>query len=755
MARSLLKLADLVALPFGNTPADARSVSTSSMKPCDSGYSSDIDQGTIISLSSISGACPNKHLDKLQSSNRPKKDPDRITVRHEHMLYGGLALSILGLIDKNLITPVVMGMAGAALLIPIFRPTIGLERVLDLSAFRFQSKREAEVRDVAENIGLQEFKNINREVIVYLDRETVEYVERHVIEYVDCDVIQYIERDVIREVEKPVHHYIVKTEIIEKPVTRFETVFVQTPTPDHVDAGVQANFTPKTPITKEMPVPRVEQKKEGQTEKKDRKHRGGKKHRKQHTTNRVSSTITASPIDPTSTLAATSGLEDISTSGETPVKEEISSTSDVEIQPIFIRTTAAQKEGMRIAQEARDRTRKPGGIPPRVKIVKDEQETDLPLHEHDTLRDLMARRVAEMDAADQEYLPMPQPYPGSHATRQKFDPLFAVRDSFSHYGQQLPNPHTWGETPIKHLFVSITVKGAWLYLTPEASYVFRWHVKNSVWYCEDYGFGFYQTEREVKKAPLFQYFYADLTVPNRGEKVTGVRRSGRTEGPFWAQAIADCAAELEKNMSAEQKAQRAAQKMQQEAYEQQIKAEEFKRHFQQQEDQWRADRPAPHMPKQFDGNNPSFRAARENYHRAHPQSQQTPQMPKQSGYNNAQYNTAQEPRQAPQMPKQGGYNNAQDRNLQQAPQMPKQFDFNGAQYRPAQPPQKGASPQSRPKARAHAPPRAPKVTLQQTAAEDARKAAERVASWASAERMAGFTRTAEERAEARFREKKS
>lgn len=191
------------------------------------------------------------------------------------MLYGGLALSVLGLIDKNLIVPVVMGMAGAALLIPLVRPTIGLERGLDLFAFRVQWKHEVDVQHVVEYV--------DREVINYINRETVAYVERDVIKYVDCDVIQYIDRDVV-EVEKPIHHYIVKTEIIEKPVTRIDTIFVQTPTPVYIDAGVQANtmedlanFTPKILITQDLLVPPVEQKTDGQIEKKNRKHRAGKK----------------------------------------------------------------------------------------------------------------------------------------------------------------------------------------------------------------------------------------------------------------------------------------------------------------------------------------------------------------------------------------------------------------------------------------------------------------------------------------------
>jgi hypothetical protein len=697
MARSLLKLADLVALPFGNTIVHARPASTPSPKLCDSGYSSEDEQGTLSSLPTISGICPNTKTDdpdKLQSSHRPKKDPDRIVIRHEHMLYGGLALCFLALIDKNVIAPVVTGIAGAALLVPLFRPKIGLEQVLDLSAFEIQWKREVKVRDI------------------------IEYIGREAVEYVDREVIQYVDRDVVKEVDNPVHHYIIKTEIIEKPITRTESIFMEIPKPVYANTGVQtdaieklASFSPKLAITEDSPLEQetaanevlrvvsVELKMNEQTEKKNRKHRAGKKHRKQKTASLVfaeTPTIAASPVGRTSTFAATQIVEEVSKLYKAPINEKISSvsleedsgvaasapsTTDASIQAVFIRTTAAQNEGMRIAQEARDRTRKPGGIPSRIEKVKDERETDLPPHEHDTYKDLVFRTMAEMKEADHKYLTMPPPGRGSPATQQGFDRDTAIRDTFFYRGQELQNPHTWGETPIKHLFVSISVKGVWLYVTPEASYVFRWHVENSVWYCEDYGFGFHQTELKAKKEPLFEYFYADLTVPNDDVKATGARRVGSPEGPFWAQAVADCAAEVKKQMKAEQKAQKAAQKMQQEAYEQQTKAEQFKLYAQQQEEEWRAERQAPHMPRQFDQNNPSFKAAQENYRRAPPQSQQTPQMPKQGDYDNTQYGAAQ-------------------------------------QY------QQDTFPQSRPKARPRARARAPKTTPQQTASGHARRVPE-------------------------------
>ncbi|KAH3912878.1 hypothetical protein HBH56_108710 [Parastagonospora nodorum] len=730
MARSLLNLADLVALPFGNAIEHARSASKSSPKLCDSGYSSENDQGILSSLTMISGTCPNKHADKLQPSDRPEKKNDCIVIRHEHMLYGSLALSILGLIDKNLIAPVVMGMAGVALLIPLILPTIGLEQVLDLSAFRFQWKREMEVRDVVEYVDREVLKEVekpvyhevvkyvDREVVQFVDREAVKYLDREVVNYVDREVIKYVNRDVIKEVEKSVHYYIIKTEIVEKSATRAETIFTETPTPAYANAGVQvdgmeysSSFTRKVAITEGLPVERktvtnevlpvasVEQNMDGQPKKNNRKHRAGKKQRKQKTASLVSAetlTITAPPVDQTSTSAATKIVEEVLTTYETPINEKISSvsleedsgvaasapsTTDADIQSIFIRTTAAQNEGMRIAQEARDRTRKPGGIPPQIEKVKDERETDLPPHEHDTYKDLVFRTVADMNAADQEYLTMPPPGRGSPATQQGFDRNTAIRDTFFFRGEELQNPHTWGETPIKHLFVSIPVKGVWLYVTPEASYVFRWHVENSVWYCEDYGFGFHQTELKAKTEPLFEYFYADLTVPNEDVTANGARRVGSPEGPFWAQAVADCAAEVKKQMKAEQKSQEAAQEMQQEIYEQQIKAKQFKLHVHQQEEQRRAACPAPQMPKQFDQDNPAFRTAQQkwNEHRASRQSQQTPQMPKQGDYDDAQYWNAQQSQQS-------------------------------------------TPPQSRPKARTRA--RAPKMTPQQTGSEHARKAAE-------------------------------
>jgi hypothetical protein len=166
-----------------------------------------------------SGRCANifqDHRPQDSIAGTPKKDPDRVVIPHEHLLYG--IIMILGaiIIDKKLLIPVIAALALVISVLPVFTPLTDVERLFDLSAFRVDWKPKVEIID---HDVIKEIKKPVEHVVtntVYIDKP-IEVVK-------EVEVIKEVEKPVDREVVKLVPEYIVKTETVHKYIVKTEVV---------------------------------------------------------------------------------------------------------------------------------------------------------------------------------------------------------------------------------------------------------------------------------------------------------------------------------------------------------------------------------------------------------------------------------------------------------------------------------------------------------------------------------------------------
>jgi hypothetical protein len=723
--QSLIAVVNIGMMPFETTHYNvtytpinsnrARSVSTASTdttpsKQCDSGYNSDTEQqgqGKRVPTATTSRRRDNKPLDpqdklQLQPQDKlarpPKKDQNRVTIRHEHMLYGILVLFVLGCIDKNLLVPSIMALVVAAVMVSFFVADLELERVLDLSAFHVQWKREVEVSD--------------REVVTEVEKPVHHYLIK--TEVVEKPMNYYLVTEV--EVQKNVYHH---STVVEKPITKIKTIFVDKPTPAYADAEVQvdtteelAKGTPMVTAKKMSPAAQDEQAK-----KKRRGHRGGKKARKQKaatSTAGQTSKITTTSVDQESSSATLGEQHDIlqtatpasiedtstttSTRGNTDTEATASRSSSkaAEFQCTSVRTTAGQEHGMRDAQTARNRMRKPGTKPSYVvEPIKDETEHDID-RSHIPFETLEDRRKTKEQGFHQKrsiYPSMPPARPGSAATRPGFDPYeYVYATCFNDRGEEVYNPMAWKETKTPNIFVSTSLEGTWLFSTADSvPYTFIWNQEHQTWFCNEYGIGVYENNPEDKCEQPFHFFHADLSVPCGDPATYGparMKEGGKNPGPYWVETVKECVAATMKHFEENRKLYEEEQKKRLE--EEQIRARASK------EQQRRREEGARKM------------AAEAKRIKKMQDAQRAPKIPTQGHCASEQHRVSQQ---------------FQERVQQlQREEAAKQGKEDSTQYRTTEQPQQRASQQ--PPQGAH-----PHMTLQQAAEEHKRRVAEELETW--------------------------
>jgi hypothetical protein len=134
---------------------------------------------------------------------------------------------------------------------------------------------------------------------------------------------------------------------------------------------------------------------------------------------------------------------------------------------------------------------------------------------------------------EETFMCMPAPQPGSVAFNPGYNGDWSLcQTALEHF--------KWAETAKKWIYVSPTVPGSWLIVTPQGNYVCQWHASLHVWWCEDHGFGFNEISPEdVDEETLetCRSFAGDINKPTP-DMIGPDRTAKNIAGPYWHEAVA-------------------------------------------------------------------------------------------------------------------------------------------------------------------------------------------------------------------------
>ncbi|KAH7083751.1 hypothetical protein FB567DRAFT_604819 [Paraphoma chrysanthemicola] len=208
---------------------------------------------------------------------------------------------------------------------------------------------------------------------------------------------------------------------------------------------------------------------------------------------------------------------------------------------LSVTTTREQDAGMRLSAIMRNRVRrKPIHASDReVTPIKDNIVAEIN-RDHAPYLTIVEINTADLLKLQQNpvYLELPPPAPHCPATAPGYDPhYYASPIMIDPTGTRMvDNYYRWAETSVKGVFVSGTFYGQWLIRTPKASWYCVWSPQNQIWFCPEYGYGFYENEPEENAQ--FQVVYGDITQPD--PNMIGPARTGSCpKGPYWQAAITD------------------------------------------------------------------------------------------------------------------------------------------------------------------------------------------------------------------------
>jgi hypothetical protein len=422
----------------------------------------------------VSGARHGAHPHEQSNSVSKKKDT-HIAIRGNTLLYIIIALLVLYIVDKELLILPAVVLALAVSLTPILAPPHYVEGILDLSAFQVDWSTKTEVR--------------NEAIIKYIEVEkpTKAMSERN---YKDAQT-QFEEDD--------------------KPVIIDEAALTSS-----VDSEDFGTLTDATTLS-EMEY--------GDRETMEAKEAASEK-----------SFVLTYIVMPLTTKHVDQGTS-------TAPKEDASSSTQT-MNGTFVTATAAQEAEMRHSQAMRDRSLRPGIHPSQRAekwieddIVEEINRANFPIPDLTTLKHQEVMKDIE-DAHHAPFPAMPAPRPGSKATQPNYIPWNSANDRVIHNGHILPSAEYfgWVQTAQSNVYFSAHFAGHWLVHAGSVFYCFIWSPGFQMWWCDDYGFGFYETGDQDEP---YHFFYGDAANPT--ENMMGPNRVHPSDaaGPYYEDAKAD------------------------------------------------------------------------------------------------------------------------------------------------------------------------------------------------------------------------
>jgi hypothetical protein len=259
-----------------------------------------------------------------------------------------------------------------------------------------------------------------------------------------------------------------------------------------------------------------------------------------------------------STAVPQSDHADAHNAASTPTQDGQDSSSQ-NVRGTFVPITAAQDKEMRRSQALRDRVRRPG-IHPSQRVIKEIEDdvgyeierSGVPFpcamhsgscHHGDFPRakDVkIDQNTKKADINEATFMVMPEPQPGSEASKPGYDGGWSVHPLILENGMLQENPFKWVETTKKWVYASLEFPGAWLIVTPKGNYVFQWHASLHVWWCEDHGFGFNEISPEdvdEENPETCRFFAGDINRPTP-DMIGPDRTAKNIAGPYWHEAVA-------------------------------------------------------------------------------------------------------------------------------------------------------------------------------------------------------------------------
>jgi hypothetical protein len=210
--------------------------------------------------------------------------------------------------------------------------------------------------------------------------------------------------------------------------------------------------------------------------------------------------------------------------------------SSQKVRGIFVPITAAQDKEMRRSQALRDRVRR-AGIHPFQRVIKEIEDGmgyEIERSNFPSAKDFKIEQNEQKAKHNEEtFMCMPAPQPGSVAFNPGYNSDWSLCETaLEHF--------KWAQTAKKWIYVSPTVPGCWLIVTPQGNYVCQWHASLHVWWCEDHGFGFNEISPEdvnEENPDTYRFFAGDINKPT--PNMIGLDRTAKNvAGPYWHEAVA-------------------------------------------------------------------------------------------------------------------------------------------------------------------------------------------------------------------------
>jgi hypothetical protein len=411
-----------------------------------------------------------------QSHPISEKKDSQINIRGNTLLCIIIALLVLYIVDKELLILPAMALGLAASLTPILAPPQYVEGILDLSAFRIDWSTKTEVR-----------------------YETI-------IKYVE------VEKPTKAMSERNYKNARTQSEEDVKPVIIDEAA--STSSVDSEDFGTLTDATTMSEMEYGDRETSMEAKEAALEE----------------------SFVLTDIAMPLATKYVDQGTS-------TAPKEDASSSTQT-MNGTFVTATAAQEAEMRHSQAMRDRPHRPGihssqRAEKRIEdnIVEEVNRANFPIPDLTTLKHQEVMKDIE-DAHHAPFPAMPAPRPGSKATQPNYIPWNSANDRVIHNGHILPSAEYfgWVQTAQANVYFSAHFAGHWLVHANSVFYCFIWSPGFQMWWCDDYGFGFYETGDQDEP---YHFFYGDAANPT--ENMMGPNRVHPSDaaGPYYEDAKAD------------------------------------------------------------------------------------------------------------------------------------------------------------------------------------------------------------------------
>jgi hypothetical protein len=391
------------------------------------------------------------------------------TIRHEQLLYVCIAIPLTYIVDKELLVLPLIGLALFATIVFLLAPVAHVQRMLGPTFLNIEWTAK---KDVQSQHG---------EVDKGMEAEEQDHHHHRCIDAVDT------KQDLVSIVQVVYEDAQVQTEALREP--------------DYVDqmTSTKAAQYESQAVQTEEPSP---------------------------ASSRYDDQETTAPLD----------------------SDKIASTQTSD--KAFLPATTEQHTMKHHPGTLRTRVRRPGIHPserPAPTPIIDNEEIDLA--RQFSIPTVAAKTAADVkDLEDADVFPvMPASAPGSPATQPGFDPWKHVRATIVlSDGIEVPNTHNWIETTRKHVYVSKAAiqsvvdgvpqyyhHGLWLIVTESGAYVCQWLSQNSIWWCEEHGFGF--CEEDSGSTEPIRAFYGDPYSGDAG--MIGPQRTKGLAGPYYHDAL--------------------------------------------------------------------------------------------------------------------------------------------------------------------------------------------------------------------------